>query len=359
MTLWIIAALLFLFSVHQGLPLLLPRLLEFRQTPTQTWAPAIRNGLQWIESIADPLQCGRIPNPESWNQLKRWSEKASNGEKQRPELQLFASLLHHAIHELREQGGSVLPTLERMRRQLSQQLESLLQAESKSGGVRGQALVCAGISLGIWMGAPGLLPEIKRFQGIWTTLSFFTLLMVFCGGYWITKIGESASWAALPRSRRHWIFVAPLLGETFLAKLHAGNSPDSAWLGCLEFGHRFAPELTHAWSGSVWETRENSPAQNSHSKKRDCESLLIELGTLLKRSAHLAILEGQPCSAKISDALDLARFETQACRDAELEKVPHRALQPLLFLIAPALLIQIFSAIGLTFLSWMNEMGTG
>jgi hypothetical protein len=83
---------------------------------------------------------------------------------------------------------------------------------------------------------------------------------------------------------------------------------------------------------------------------------LAELGSSLRKAIQVSLMEGRPCTERAEAALLALSQDLKAQVSRELTLLGTRALKPLFFCVAPALMGLLFTGL---FLGWDQAMGGG
>ncbi|MFZ9596726.1 MAG: hypothetical protein ACO3A2_11715 [Bdellovibrionia bacterium] len=339
------SVLFFLLSLRALIRLLVPQLDLFSIQRAKRELLEVSSVLREIE---ETLAAGLVPAGERWERIRRLSEP-------------WGKLLSTSFDELRSSGGSLLPTLKRMRDLAESQRCTLLEAQARSAQAWAQALFCSSLVPFLGLGFYLLLPALQAHPWDWGLGCFWAGVMNGCAALWLLKMGESARWAGIPAGRRGWVLGFQCAGERLLALIRMGTPTDLAWVKACEFLGEQEAELSRAWGPSIWsEAAQSSPsswALGSLFQKpvtvSSAERIMLEAGHSMKFAIRLGVMEGRPCLDRIEAALLGARQELKARVDEEIELTSSRALKPLFLLVAPALL----GLIGLALWLALEEVG--
>lgn len=271
-----------------------------------------------LRELEETLQAGLLPPSEQWDSLKSLSPP-------------WGKLSHQSIQSLRNSGGSLTPTLKRLRELAEHHSATLEEARAKSSQAFAQCFICFLLAPLLGVALYLLIPEIEQNQRTWIFACFLSLCWTSVGGLWLLQMSENARWGGLPAPRRKWTLLAECSGEQFLALLRSGTPPDLAWTQACQGLTEEAPDLSLLWGNSIWDS---SP----HLLKNRAEQILNSFGSSLKKAIHLSLMEGRPCTDRVESALMSLRQTMKAQVERELSLLSTRALKPLFICIAPALL---------------------
>jgi hypothetical protein len=125
---------------------------------------------------------------------------------------------------------------------------------------------------------------------------------------------------------------------------------DLAWVKVCEQVSLDSPELALRWGASIWQVR-NEQTENSRLQARE---LLSQLGSIIKKSVQLSLMEGRPCTERVESALEALRQQIRSCIERELSLLQTRALKPLFLCVSPTIFALL--AFGLA-MSWSSVSG--
>lgn len=293
--------------------------------------------------LKELLQSGAAPQDEDWNQLKKIAEPWSQ----------VASL---CTKDLRDHGAPCVPTLSRFKTAMDDQIETLLEAQSKSASAWGQ----------IWIGAI-LIPIVSIFlyhtlQGPQEHLQAFCFaiaisgLLVGISMFWTLHHIHRAQFGNISEKNRHWYPHTLALFERISALISIGTPADLAWKKALLELSQHAPDLTHVWGTSIWMVdphREDAPPQNKKTRpflalETEIEKFLKASGTEIRRMIQASLMEGRPVLERLHDQQKAFSVEYRLKLSRELAKLPQQCLKPLFLCVAPAVVILFVTAILLT-----------
>jgi hypothetical protein len=271
-----------------------------------------------LRELEETLMVGLVPSLDRWDRLKDLAHP-------------WGVLSSTCLKSLRDAGGSLLPTLKRLRGLAESHLSALEEAQAKSSQALAQSLACSllvpilGVSLYL------LLPGIELNALSWWGACGGALVLAGIGALWLFQLTDAARWGGLARSHRGWALSAECAGERFLALVRAGVPPDLSWTQALEVLVLEARDLSLAWGSSVWE-------EPGSVEKGRAEQIIISAGLSIKKAVQVSLLEGRPCTDRVETALLALRQNLRAQVERELSLLGTRALKPLFFCVAPALL---------------------
>lgn len=293
-------------------------LLGFGRNPIQL--QAVSNVLREIE---DTLAAGMIPAPERWILIQNlplpWGRLASD-----------------SLNELRASGGSLIPTLRRLRDLAEAQIVALSDARARSSQASGQALACSMLVPALGFSLYFLLPTVRENGRSWVVACGLAIMLTGIGSLWLIHMSEVARWGGLLVKNRSWVLSSQCAGERFLALLRTGTPPDLAWAGALELLTKDSQELALAWGYSIWDTG-NSSSSKFLQVHGPAEMAILAAGNAIKRSIQVGIMEGRPCVERVETVLKSLRQEMKALVERELGLLATRALKPLFICVAPSL----------------------
>ena len=308
-----------------------------------------------LRELEETLASGVVPAPARWEALRALPAP-------------WGALAHESVTELRQQGGAVLPTLQRLRALAVEQDTALVEARARSAQALGQAVACIALVPLFAAALYLVLPAVSERPLLWAALTACALVLAAFGAAWILRLAHEARWGGLRGEQRAWLLGAQCAGERFLALLRTGNPPDSAWIRSCEFLARESPALAAAWGASVWAAPEGAGSapgggrSGAHggvaatARPDSAGSALIEAGRELKKAVQVALMEGRACSERVESALAALRVELRARRERELGLLGSRALKPLFLCLAPALLGLLAAGVAL---AWLAQGGAG
>ncbi|MBI2712138.1 MAG: hypothetical protein HYX41_04645 [Bdellovibrio sp.] len=288
-----------------------------------------------LREIEDCLSAGQVPEREVWENLKELPAP-------------WGALSYESITALRESGGSLLPTLKRLRSLAEDQATALLDARSKTSQAFAQAFACASLVPILGYGLYSIVPGMTDQSRPWAFACGCALLFTGFGALWMVRLAETARWGGLPKENRVWLLGALIAGERFLAAIRCGTPPDLAWSKAVDTLRVDALNLSIAWGHSVWETPPNPYRQAA-------EKSIVSAGSSIKKSIQVSLLEGRPCTDRIESTLLVMRNEVSAIIERELSLLTTRALKPLFIFVAPSLLGLLFYGLWLTAQAGLQE----
>lgn len=291
-----------------------------------------------LHSLQETLEAGLVPPLDRWQKLAGLPEP-------------WGSLSHQSLTELRAAGGSLLPTLTRLRKLAEEHLASLQEARAKASQALAQAMMCAGMvplfGASLWL----LLPGVNESPWMWLFACLLALLVAGGGALWLMNMAESARWGGLAPAERAWILAAQCAGERFLALLRSGTPGDLAWTRACEILNGHAASLGAQWGFSVWESS-HEPLRLGAAARSIAGS-----GASMKKAVQISLMEGRPCADRVENILQSLRREMHAHVERELSLLATRALKPLFACVAPALLGLLIFGMWQAWMHSMLEMG--
>jgi hypothetical protein len=286
-----------------------------------------------LQEFQELLESGVVPSQQRWVALQKLPSP-------------WGGLAFESLQELRSQGGSLVPTLRRIRTLAEEQRATLKEARARSSQALAQAFVCAGLVPLFGCALYYLLPGVSERFWVWSLACVCALALSAGGGLWLLGIADAARWGGLELLHRPWILAAQCAGERFLALLRSGVPADLAWTRSCELLAGQAPELAMIWGHSVWSSSEVSMIGRV--------VVIAETGSAIKKAIHVSLMEGRSCMERVEGLLMAFRKDFRAQVERELTLLSTRALKPLFICVAPALIGLL--ALGL-FLGWEQAMG--
>jgi len=301
---------------------------------------ALKEIIQAFLEFEETLEAGLIPAQKNWERLRTLPTP-------------WGALTHESIQDLRSRGAALLPTLKRLRALAQHHSESLSEARAKSAQSLGQAMTC-GLLVPIFGGVLFvLLPGMSEHPYLWLATCGIALLFTGSGALWILSMALKARWGGLTSSQRSWGLSTQCAGERFLALVRSGQPPDIAWTRSCEILAIDAPELALAWGYSVFENPKSSGETLLSSVSIESTTdVLIQAGYSIRKSIHMSLMEGRPCTERVEAALIALRQEVKARVDRELSLLGTRTLKPLFILVAPAMIGLLVSGMWITWNSF-------
>ncbi len=293
-----------------------------------------------FREIEDRLVSGVVPDRQCWDRLK---------ELQRP----WGRLASESLGELKESGGALLPTLQRLRGLAEEQAVALEDAQAKTAQAIAQSLVCALLVPLVGGALYVVLPGIQEKAKVWFGACLVALLFMTHGMMWMLRVAELARWGGLALGHRPWILSAYCAGERFLALVRLGLPADLAWIKTTRFLESETPDLAKAWGVTVWV----QPGERCVNGRP--EALLVAAGHSIRSAAHASLVEGRPCLDRIEVVLRTLRANLRSQVDRELSLAGTRALAPLFLCVAPSILGLLFFALWMIGLDAMGDLNVG
>ena len=284
--------------------------------------------VQVFREIEETLAAGLVPHSDRWDSLRNIAEP-------------WGTLATDSLLKLRAAGGSLLPTLKRLRALAEDQSLALKDAKAKSAQAFAQAIACASLVPILGWGLYAIIPAIEEHSHEWTLACGGALVLSGTGSLWLLKLAEAARWGGLAPSRRSWILAAQCAGERFLALIRCGTPPDLAWSQMTEPLLRTTFELGTAWGPNVWQSSRSG-------KNSKMDQTILDAGYSIKKAIQVSLMEGRPCTERVEAALLALQQEMRAHIERELNLLSTRALKPLFVCVAPALLGLLFYGLWLT-----------
>ena len=286
-----------------------------------------------LQELQETLEAGLVPATERWENLRSLSEP-------------WGSLTFQSISDLRQSGGSLLPTLRRLRTLALDHQTSLKSAKARSAQALAQALVCAALVPIFGAALYLFLPGIYERPIVWLSACLFSMALTGAGACWLLTMANAARWGGVKQEQRAWILAAQAGGEKMLSLLRSGLTSDVAWMKTTEFIATRAPDLASQWGFSLWEVSKSGLTYSYQALQP-----LLSLGTAIKKAIHVSVIEGRPCTERIETGLYAFGQEMRAQVDRELTLLANRALKPLFLCVAPSLM----GLLGLgLYLAWLE-----
>ncbi len=301
---------------------------------------ALKKVIIVLHEIQETLEAGLVPDAPRWFQLAGlrapWGKLASE-----------------SLETLRAQGGSVLPTLRRIRNLAEEHETALKEAQAKSAQALAQTFLCSALVPFVGSTLYFILPGLSLRPWLWGSACALATGLSFFAALWLLNLTESARWGGLKSSQRSWILAAQCSGERFLALVRSGVPADLAWSKACEFLLAEAPGLAHQWGISVW-VDSVLASQSKSPSHLSATGVILTAGDSIRKSIQLSLMEGRPCIERVETALFALRQDIRAKIAQELGLLPTRALVPLFTCVAPALL----GLLGFGFfLAWLEIAG--
>ena len=292
--------------------------------------------IKLLQELEETLATGLVPAQERWDALNGLPPP-------------WGILSFESIRELRSSGGTLVPTLKRIRALAEEHQNSLGQARAKASQAMSQALVCTLLVPIFGSLLYVLLPGVQTHPIGWGGACLVALATASLGALWLLKMSEAARWGGLRSQFRPWVLAAQCGGERFLALVRSGSPPDLAWSRTCELLRSEVPQLASHWGAAVWSEGVTFRGRG------EGERILIETGTAIRKSVQISVMEGRPCAERVEGALLSLRQDFQAQVERELSLLGIRALKPLFTCVAPALLGLLGAGL---WLSWAEAFAT-
>ena len=278
-----------------------------------------------LREIEETLLGGMIPSQERWGLLQKlpspWGRLASD-----------------SLNELRSTGGSLIPTLRRLRDLAEAQIVALSDARARSSQASGQALACSMLVPALGTALYFLLPTVREHVKVWIFACCLAIILTGIGALWLLHLAEVARWGGLAVKNRSWVLSSQCAGERFLALLRTGTPPDLAWTGALELLANDCQELALAWGYSIWDSAGKTLQEEIFLRVQGpAEKAILGAGNSIKKSIQVSTMEGRPCIERIETVLKALRQEIKSLVERELGLLATRALKPLFICVAPSL----------------------
>lgn len=285
-----------------------------------------------LQGMDETLMAGLVPSSACWEELKRLPAP-------------WGTLSYESLHELRSYGGSLLPTLKRIRNLAQDHLAAIAEARARSSQAMAQALASAALVPIFGTALYFLMPGIQEHSWTWILVCFCGLFFGVLAAIWMMHMTESARWGGLPSKQRSWILAAQCAGERFLALVRSGNPPDLAWAHGCSLLSELASDLAFEWKASIWGDAKKTPAEKILESSAAQPNrftipairILIDAGEGLRKSVQISLMEGRSCTERAETVLLVLRQEMKALVDRELTLLSTKALKPLFIFVAPTL----------------------
>ena len=334
MALWMIAFLFLFFGISSLRPLYEQCRNFFHQSSAIL---NLKRSIYHLHFLQEQLESGLVPSQKDWDELKYFPAP-------------WGVLIFLSVMELRNQGAQVLPTLNRMRGTLEEQIELIQEAKAKSAQAMGQAV--AGIiliplfALVLYFLLPGIQESKREFL-----MTF--ILSQFLGGLsfvWMLSIIDQARFGNLKREKKFWLVSVNSSLERLMALIATGQPPDLAWKKMYEELAIQDPVLASEWKSQVWDPDFPSLFKTEN----ECERLMIGLGNEVRRNIQTSLIEGRGCLERIEAIHRTFVIELRMKIERELNLLPNRCLKPLFVCILPAVFLLLLVSLGLCFQSQLN-----
>lgn len=295
--------------------------------------------IRLYHEIQETIEAGLIPPEDRWQALAELAPP-------------WGTLSYESLHELRENGGAVLPTLVRLKTLAEASSVALSKARARSAQAFIQAMTCLAL-VPVFGGVLYLLmPGLDAHLYFWCFACLAALMFGAAGAMWIISISENARWGGLSHGQRPWILAAQCAGERFLAMVRSGSPPDLAWARAFSLLSREASGLAVHWRASVWDVSKNTNLKRL--RGYSAASILINAGESLRKAIQVSLMEGRPCTERAEAVLTAMCEDINARIDQELSLISTKALKPLFICVAPALLGLLVSAF---YICWVDSAG--
>jgi hypothetical protein len=332
-TLWFGSYLGFGMSARRFHPLLKPL---FEHLSTSRVIDELRLAAARLKRIQELLESGLVPDSMEWDQIKDFPEP-------------WNRIVSDSLLELRNQGAPVLPTLTRVQRTLTEQVDFVLEAKTKSAQALSQALLSLLLVPGFGAFLFLMLPGLKQARTEFFVLLFFSTLISSGAFLWILALSDRARFGNVRSENRRWWVSVHAAIEKIFALISAGHPPDQAWrVTILELASS-DPSLARAWGSQVWDRFE----QSADSAEGECERLMVSLGVEVRRSIQTSLIEGRGCLDRMESIHRSFLSEVKLKVQHELNLLPNRCLMPLFVCVFPSVVLLLGGSLWLFF----QEMG--
>ncbi len=271
-----------------------------------------------LAEIQARLESGLVPRQALWDELALYREP-------------WGTLCSQSLQELRQAGGTILPTLKRLRELARSQREQMRSARARASQALSQAVVGASLVPLMSVLLYTLLPGVAESGWVWWLGTGFAFGAAGLGALWLLSIADDARWGGLPREQRPWVLEAAVGGERFLAVLRSGTPPDIAWSRVCDGIRIRAAGLAEVWGYQLYSDLPDLPQEMQPVLFREC-------GEAIRRSVQTSLMEGRPCAERVEQVVESFRKQWRDQVERELGLLGTRALKPLFVCVAPALL---------------------
>jgi hypothetical protein len=276
--------------------------------------------LPLLHELQETLEAGVVPGAAKWERLQEIPEP-------------WGALAHDVLLELRKSGGSILPTLRRLRALAAEQIADQKNARARTSQAIAQAAVC-GLSVPAFsVVLYFLLPGVSQHSLAWCFASGVGMLACAFAARWVMAMAGEARWGGLRGDRRRWLLGCFCAGERFLAMIRSGTTADEAWLRSVQAIEKHSPGLSAAWGFSIWE-----PGLANDCARSDASGLIGQAGVAIKKAIQASLMEGFPCTERAETILQALRSDLRAQVEKEVSLLSTRALKPLFLLVAPSMM---------------------
>jgi hypothetical protein len=309
----------FFFLVLRLVDPLLPHLARLRAGS----GPSLEFGVQVLKDLRETLASGQLPVAEDWHQVSEIPAP-------------WGALSQESLHELRESGLPVLPTLERLETLLREQVTARSDARARSAQSWAQAVVSACLVPIVSVMLYFLFPGVSELGLTWWLVSAVALILSVTAMVWMLRMCDQARWADLKKKDRAAWPAALCFGERLLSSLRAGIPADLAWVRALPTLSGHAPKLALAWGTEFWAGAPLAPTPVF--PLSTTFQHFEQWGIQLREGMQKSVIEGRPCGEKLEASLMALKQEWSARVERELGLLATRALKPLFLLVAPGIL---------------------
>jgi hypothetical protein len=281
-----------------------------------------------LQEVEEALSAGLVPEAERWKALE---------ELQAP----WGALIGECVTELRSSGGSLVPTLRRLRMLAQDHQATLARARGKVSQSLGQAGACLLLVPAFGASLYCLLPGLDEHPIQWSLACGGSFTIASLGALWMLAMASAARWGGLRGENRRAILVAYCGGERFLALLRAGVPADLAWARVASLVEKEAKGLGALWGHSIWERAAGAKFGAPLSATRKLTpafEVLASAGEGIKKAVQVSLMDGRPCAERVETALLSLRGDWESLVERELGLLATRTLKPLFLCVAPALI---------------------
>lgn len=282
----------------------------------------LRKGARQLEYIKELLQSGSAPSEEDWLSLSKIAQP-------------WGRVSYQSLQELRSHGAPCVPTLKRLKMAMEDQVETLLEAQSKSASAWGQVwiglILVPSVALSMYYLLPGPAQHLEAFL----IAVGFSLFLILISMFWLIYMIESSQFGGIEESKKKWFPTILVFFERLSALISVGTPPDIAWKKVLEEIAQSTPDLAQVWGFSIW----GSAEVDRNTSGPELELFLKSTGTETRRMIQAALSDGRPVLERLHDQQKAFLVEYRLKMSRELSQLPQRCLKPLFLCLAPAVLI--------------------
>jgi hypothetical protein len=338
--LWFCSAVCVRYALPQFKPLLAVIL---SSAGTRKKIADLKYNIRIFNALIDWIASGLIPEPEDWKRLQSLSTP-------------WNSIATESLAELRDQGAPVLPTLKRLKLASEEQVDLILESQTKSAQAWTQAIL--GLILVPIFAAViyAILPGVQEQAGLFFAASIVAILFTLGSVVWIAVLVNDASFGSVELKYRTWYGNTIATLERLMAKISTGVPADLAWRFTVETLSKSQPELALRWGLQIWEEVPLIPASQDKTITNDRLILVLRLGMDLRRAIQVSLVEGQGCLERLEGIQRAFWVEYRLKMQRDLNLLPNRCLQPLFLGLLPAVFILLGSGLMISISETANGM---